>query len=447
MANNPYFLTWQEVLDQLISFLPPAWRPVTGKVLTRLLVAVSLAIEALYALLARLLRLSIIATSEGEWLKALVAGFGMTTFAGTASSVVVRFSVFAGKATTIEIPLGTQVAAQNGQTFRTAIASSLPAGALYVDVPCRAEKTGVSGNIPAGSIITLISSLAGIDRVDNPNPGSGGSDGETDTEIKLRVPPYLESLHRATIPATEYVIKYDRSLFPEVSGFVTQRNYGVPGYFRGILADQNGGDIYRARDWISVGNGIYYIRTGLATINGLVSAGWPCKRFGVVSRAENGEELWLPSAFVTELENGLWRFCHDRPSGRLYAKADGRDLNTLNCTIVSGVIYRALRELELRWASNGVFCDVLAPFLVQGDVELRYVLEPGYNRPTVEAALKTAAIDYASSLRLGAGFELEGLYTRLSLVAGAGGVVVVAPEDNIAVEPDSIFRLNSVAIV
>jgi len=85
MTDNVRLLNWQEILDQMLSLLPPQWRAnFTGKILRRLMVAFALVMEALYGLLAKVLRLAIVATSEGETLRQLVAGFGMTTYGGIA---------------------------------------------------------------------------------------------------------------------------------------------------------------------------------------------------------------------------------------------------------------------------------------------------------------------------------------------------------------------------
>lgn len=442
MANNPYFLTWEEVLDQMISTLPPQWRPVTGKVLTRLLTAIALAIEALYALLARVLRLSILATSEGDWLRSLVASWGMRPFGGTQATVVVRFSRFTAATEVIRIPQGTKVGAVYGQQFIVPSDHDLLAGNLAIDIACQALRPGVSGNIAPGDIISVVTPLTGIDRVSNPNAGAGGSDGETDEQIKARVPLYLESLHRATVPATEYAVGEDKATFPGVRSFLTQRNYGVPGYFRGILSDASGGNQFRARNWQFLENGIWFVPTNLTRVDGLVSAGWPCRRFGIVGRSPDGEEVWSGSRFVADMANGTWRFCHDRPAGRLYAKADGRDLNTLQCTIVAGVIRQAQRELELRWAANGVFLDVLVPFLKTGAIALTYRLEPGYSQTDVEQNIRQSTADFIEELRMGQAFDIEGLYARLNRISGAAGIVVTEPTSNVIVQPDEIFRLQ-----
>jgi uncharacterized phage protein gp47/JayE len=441
---NPYFLTWQEVLDQLLSFLPPSWRAsFTGKVLKRLLVAFALATEALYALLARLLRLSIIATSEGAWLKALVAGLSMTSYQGTAATVAVEFRRYSAGGT-VAIPQNAKVGAVYGQSYQTVLAVVLPDQERSVLVPCRCTEPGSQGRIRAGEIISLITPVAGIDEVSNPNDAEGGLDPESDAEIKARLPKHLATLHRATIPATENAIALNREQFPEVRSFLTQRNYGTRGYFRGILSDYSGSDLYRPGRWTAVGGGVYFVPTGLTEVNGLVAAGFPCQRFGIPERLPDGEEIWRASTFVAEVEAATWRFCHDRALGRLYAKADGQDLNNFNITIYSGVVWRVLRTLETEWAANGVFLDVLVPFTVKAEVNLTYTLEPGYRQTDVETALRNTVSSYVRGLQLGQSLELEGLYSAIALIPGAGGVLVVEPISNISVPADSVFRLSRV---
>jgi len=447
MASDPYFLTYEEITDQILAMLPPQWRAnMTGKVLKRLIVAYAIALEALYALLARLLRLSIISTSEGGWLRAIVAGIGMETYSGIQASVGVKFERFtAGVA--IAIPQGTKVVAVGGQIFSTNLPIILAADSLDVVIPCTAVEAGVQGNIAAGSIIGLVNAISGIDQVSNPNPGAGGDESESDASVKARIPGYLDSLHRATIPATEGAIALDRDRFPSVRQFITQRNFGTPGYFRAILSDASGSDLYRAAGWISTGNGVFYLNTSLPQIDGLVSAGYPCKRFGVVTRTTDGAEVWRGSTYVTEVEQGNWRFCHDMQFNRLYARADGRDLSELSITIVAGVIGEALTELESRWAGNGIYCDVLVPFQVSGDIQVAYTLEPLRVQSTVEIALRNAISDYARGLGMGDDFELEGFYAAMNRVEGAASITAIAPASNISVPADSVFRLTNPPII
>lgn len=453
MANEPYFLTWQEVLDQLLSYLPPSWRAnMAGKVLKRLLVAFSLAVEALYALLARVTRLSVIATSEGKYLRSLVASIGMQAYGGVPATGLVRFKRYRNFENPVTILEGTQVGAQFGQIFATTETIYMPAidpigvTEQTADAPIICLESGITGNVSAGAIISILTPVEDVTEVTNLNPTTGGFDAETDVEIKARVPRYIESLHRATIPATEY-LAVDRETFPEITGFLTQRNYGVPGYFRGI-ADTSGGDFYRAKKWNQIGSrGVFFVPCTLTQISGLVAAGFPCRRFGIPSRTVDGREVWEASRFVSEVEAGNWRYCLDTQIGRLYARSDGGNLNDLAITIVAGPIARIQAFLEDNWVANGVHIDVITPFEVSTDLVVSYVLEPEYTRVAVEQGLRAAIAAYIQSLNLGNSFEIEGLYGRLAAVPGAGGVLVQSPVENFAVPQDSVFRLANPAVI
>jgi uncharacterized phage protein gp47/JayE len=448
MADRTYFLNWQEVLEQLLSFLPPSWRSnLSGKILKRLLVAFSLAVEALYALLARLLRLSIVATSEGFYLRSLVSAFNMTTYAGTKAIVPVRFRRYGEADTAIVIPAGRLVESVTGLQFATTTQTTMIVGEREVLVPCICTQPGIIGNIPSGEIIGLVTPIAGISFVTNDQPGGGGNDAESDLEIKERLPKHIEALHRATIPATEYSIAIDREKFPEVQRFVTQRNYGNPGYFRGILCDWTGGDRYRPTNWVSVGNGVWYTTTDLPEIKGLVAAGWMCNRFGVVERSADGEEIWKANNFVAEVEQGNWRYCHDVPRKRLYARAEGQDLNELHITIYAEVIWRALRELEQRWAANGVFLDIIVPFTTTAIVEMNYKLEDGYQQLQVESELRNAVYVYVNKLYMGDVLQIEELYAALNKVRGAFGVTVTSPTSNVTPPAANVVRLERSPVI
>lgn len=66
-------------------------------------------------------------------------------------------------------------------------AAVLPAGQLQVDVPARALLAGSSGNAAAGTVLSMAVAPVGVRRCDNPEPFLGGSDGETDSELRKRV--------------------------------------------------------------------------------------------------------------------------------------------------------------------------------------------------------------------------------------------------------------------
>ncbi|MCD8487905.1 MAG: baseplate J/gp47 family protein [Desertifilum sp.] len=362
----------------------------------------------------------------------------MSAYPGTRSVVVVRFSRYR-VGDSVTIPAGTEVGAINGMVFRTTEDALMTEGQQSIQISCVAIAPGREGNVNAGEILALVLPIAGVDEVVNLAPAVGGFDAESDSEVRRRLPLHIESLHRATIPATEYAIRLNRTVYPEVIDFVTQRSFNVPGYFRGILSDVSGGDLYRPVDWVPLENGVYQTTVTHKFIHGLVAAGFPCRRFGIVDRDIDGAELWKPCASSFEVALGTWRWFHDSTTNRLYARAEGQDLNSMSLTLYAGVMWRALRYLELEWAANGIHLDVIAPSLVRGVVSISYRLEPGHLATKVETDLNRAIGTYIAGLRIGNDFELEGIYAALNTVPGAAGVRLISPSTNISVPSESVF--------
>lgn len=445
MSDNVRLLNWQEILDQMLSLLPPQWRAnFTGKILRRLMVAFALVMEALYGLLAKVLRLAIVATSDGETLRQLVAGFGMTTYGGIASVAWVQFERWGDATNPVTIPAGTIVQTDNGLNFAVLAETTLQAGAAFVLVQCQCQRPGAAGNVGAQRIIALRSPLAGIDAVSNPDPAVGGADPEGDLAIKQRVPQHLAMLHRATIPATEAAILSQQDLFPEVVAFVTERRVGLPGYVRGTLADASGGQVFRPGPWQTDTFGQWC--PVAMPVYGLIEVGWPCKRFGTVERGPDGAETWNPSTSVAEVSQGNYRWWYDAQLGRLYARADGCDLNTLDLVLYAGVVWRAVRELETRWVAAGVGVDVVVPKPVRVPVRLSYALAPGYDSTTVETGLQNAVADYLSNLAMGQSATLSGLYQAIAPVTGTTEALIAAPEEAVTVLNTEIIRPGVITV-
>lgn len=444
---DPRFLTWQEVLDQLLSFLPPDWRAnFTGKILKRLLVAFALSAEGIYGMLAKVLRLSIVATSEGRWLRSLVAGFGMGTYGGLPAVAVVRFERWGEVLTVVSIPAGTAVQSETGLVFLTDAIATLQSGEFAVLAPAICTTPGAVGNVTGGKINALKTPILGIDAVTNPDPATGGADPESDASIKRRVPQHLAMLHRATIPATEAAILAQPDLFPEVVSFVTERRANLPGYIRGVLSDTSGGDLYRPQGWQDSGlPGTWWVAVPQVPY-GLIEVGWACRRFGDVQRLSTGDEAWVASESALEVSRNNYRWFYDAALGRLYARATGADLNTLDLVVYAGVIWRAVQELEQRWVAAGVMVDVIVPLVVRVPVELNYALEPGYLPAPVETAIADAVNGLLGGLDMGQTLEIEALFRALGGVAGAGGIQVRAPAANVMIERNQIIRLASLTV-
>ena len=115
------------------------------------------------------------------------------------------FGRIVADATEITIPLGTQLLGPSGVVFKTtAVGTILANELLSAEVPITALLSGVSGNVPAGTIVTPISPIVGVDIMSNPAKTSGGDDIESSDARASRFSSYLKTLVRGTKEALEF---------------------------------------------------------------------------------------------------------------------------------------------------------------------------------------------------------------------------------------------------
>lgn len=69
---------------------------------------------------------------------------------------------------------------------------------LSVDISIQSRETGTVGNVSANTITVVPTPPAGVDGVNNYTATSGGTDTETDADLRERVPLFLSTLARAT---------------------------------------------------------------------------------------------------------------------------------------------------------------------------------------------------------------------------------------------------------
>jgi len=69
---------------------------------------------------------------------------------------------------------------------------------LSVDVPVQSSGAGAFGNVATSTIVNVPSKPAGVEEVINYESTSGGTDIETDDQLRIRVPLYLSSLSKST---------------------------------------------------------------------------------------------------------------------------------------------------------------------------------------------------------------------------------------------------------
>jgi hypothetical protein len=149
-------------------------------------------------------------TAEGADLDRLVNDhLGITRIpAGTAVNAVqfARPNTVAGN---VQIDTGTLLAAGQDATqiqFVTTAGGTMTGVAL--DLPIAAVVPGVDGNVGAGTITTILSTLTDPTvTVTNAEPSNGGRAAESDAELKARVRIFFQTLAKATIAALEYGAK------------------------------------------------------------------------------------------------------------------------------------------------------------------------------------------------------------------------------------------------
>jgi uncharacterized phage protein gp47/JayE len=116
------------------------------------------------------------------------------------SKGVARFSRNTAATVDYTIPSGTIIQTDSVDTYRfvTTSTSILPAGQTSVDVNIKAEEGGVKYNVGANTLTVMPNPPTGIESVTNPADTNGGTERETDTELRRRAKKELGSGSRAS---------------------------------------------------------------------------------------------------------------------------------------------------------------------------------------------------------------------------------------------------------
>lgn len=133
-------------------------------------------------------------TMTGNRLDSFLSNFGFGRQQPTRGTGSVTFSRLSSASDSITIPRGTQVVARQSDIgfasifFATTATVVLQGGSTSVDAAIEATVPGTFANLPANSINAFggPQTVPGISSVTNAAPTSGGLDGETDAELKVR---------------------------------------------------------------------------------------------------------------------------------------------------------------------------------------------------------------------------------------------------------------------
>jgi len=131
-------------------------------------------------------------TKVGADLDKFVALFGFARQGGRRSTGTVTLTRSAVADTDIVIPAGTQVikpasSVSPAVIFRTVATATIYTGTTDVDIPIESTSAGIFGNVPANTITSLSSlGTANISSATNADATTGGTDLETDAELRVR---------------------------------------------------------------------------------------------------------------------------------------------------------------------------------------------------------------------------------------------------------------------
>lgn len=102
---------------------------------------------------------------------------------------VLRFSRSTPASNAIIIPAGTLCTSSSGggMMYATTTEGMIAKNETSCDIPAVAQEIGLDGNILAKKIDTLVSTLAGVEKVENPANFSGGRPAESDESFRARL--------------------------------------------------------------------------------------------------------------------------------------------------------------------------------------------------------------------------------------------------------------------
>jgi len=195
MAYNVFQIKhFETITATMLNWMNGAQSRVTdfnvGSVIRTLFEAVAMALEEIYYYLHRAMEAAIPA--------AIYDAFSFQKLGGTFATGSATFSRPVADLTDHTIPSGTSIATAGGVRFQTTETVTLSAGSTSVSAAIQAEMAGSAGNVAAGIVTVLQSSVPGIYAVTNSTPTLGGADLEDDSERKNRFQAYIQSLARAT---------------------------------------------------------------------------------------------------------------------------------------------------------------------------------------------------------------------------------------------------------
>jgi uncharacterized phage protein gp47/JayE len=297
-------------------------------------------------------------TSNGPDLDSWMLDFGVTRLPAVPSTGIVRFSRF-DSGISATIPAGTLAKTTDGslsfsvsedQTISTwqsnVSAYVLPSGVVSVDLPVVCMASGSVGNVLAGTITVIATSLPGVDQVNNAAPLSDGADAESDQAFRNRFHSYLASRSRATLAAVESAV----ANVQQGLNFLIEENTAPGGTYRAgsflVIIDDGSG--YPSSDLLST------IATAVDTVRpiGTVFAILPPQVLTVNVSLTAALTSSATTSIVPSIQNYITLYLNSLPIG-----ASASLTRVAQNAYLAGAGIRNITGIQL----NGLSSDVAAP--------------------------------------------------------------------------------------
>ena len=164
-------------------------------------------------------------TAQGDYLDKHAQLRGVTRRQAAKAVGTVRFSVDQAQDSAVGIPAGTVCMTAGGVRFVTTGDAVVEQGKLYADVPVEAALGGAAGNVDVGTIVYMSVPPVRIAACINVEPTAGGTDEESDEELRVRV---METYRRLANGANNAFYEQAAMSFDEVAAVtVIPRSRGV----------------------------------------------------------------------------------------------------------------------------------------------------------------------------------------------------------------------------
>jgi uncharacterized phage protein gp47/JayE len=173
-------ITPESLRAAILANLADTWQTREGSFAANLAAPAALEIWKCYQALAGMVGMFYVDEGSGGYIDLAAANFGIARKAGTRAEAAMTFSGTAGTV----IPAGTAFLTEGGTEFDLADAVTLD-GAGAGGGTARAAEIGADGNVPAGSLTRMITTISGLDGWTNA-AAEGGTDGESDADLCAR---------------------------------------------------------------------------------------------------------------------------------------------------------------------------------------------------------------------------------------------------------------------